>query len=201
MLIKWEAVAWICLSSVMSEVETWLLFCSLPIRSPISHINLEPTLVWSGPWPLCNQTRSWAGRGGWLKTAVSVRQVCLRWWKHSLRLIPSDFLVTRWAKLCLMNALMGSVHCEECRTGCPCGSYFDIITQICQGQRAPPLPALQNCLYHLHRRRYSGINVLLRGRRMISKPPRPNDAAFCVVSTYRMKLIRDNDVVPETCVA
>lgn len=153
--------------------QRWKHGCSFafPIRPSISPMNIKPILVWSGPWSLSNQMTSWAGVEGGLKTVVLVRQVCLRWWKRSLRLIPSDFLVTRWAKLCLMNALMGSVYCEECRTGCPCGSRFDIITQICQGQRAPPLSALKNCLYHLHRHRYSDINVLLHGNRLISKPP------------------------------
>lgn len=133
-----------------------------PVCSSISHTNPDPILVRNGPWSLCNQTTSWA-EGWWgPKTAASARQVCLRRWKHSVRLIPSDFLVTHWAKLCLMNALMGNMYCEECRTGCPCGSRFDIITQICQGQRAPPLSALQNCPSHLHKHRYSDINVLLR---------------------------------------
>lgn len=170
----------------MPEAETRLLLCAFPIQSSTSHINPEPILVWSGPWWLCNQTTSWAGGCGGLKTTVLVRQVCLQRWKHSLRLIPSDFLVTRWAKLCLMNALMGSVYWEECRTGCPCGSCFDIIIQICQGHRAPPLSALQNCLYHLHRHRYSDMNVLLHGRRTTSKPPHPNDGTFCGVGAYRM---------------
>lgn len=93
-----------------------------------------------------------------------------------------------------MNALMGSVYCEECSTGCPCGSRFDIITQICQGQRALLLSVLHNCRYHLHGHRYSDINVLLHGRRRISKPPHANnDGTFYVVRTYRMKLMRNND--------
>lgn len=100
------------------------------ICSSSSHTNQDPILVRNGPWSLCNQTTSWAEERRGLETVVSVHQVCLRRWKHSLRLIPSDFLVTHWAKLCLMNALMGSMYCEECRTGCPCGSRFDMITQI-----------------------------------------------------------------------
>lgn len=159
------------------------------------------SLFWSEvvPGRSCNQTSSRAGVEGALNTAVLVHQVCLRRWKHSLRLIPSDFLVTCWAKLCLMNALMGSVYCEECRTGCPRGSRFDIITQICQGQRALLLSALQNCLYHLHRHGYSDMNALLHGRRMTSKPPHPNDNTLC--SAYRMKLMRDNDVATGAYVA
>lgn len=62
----------------------------------------------------------------------------------------------------------------------------------------PLLSALQNCLYHLHTQRYSDINVLLHGGRMIYKP---NDGAFCGVSAYRMKLMRGNDVVTEAYVA
>lgn len=184
---------WACFYSGMSEVETCPFFLLFP------RINPEPILVRSGPWSLCNQTSSWAEVEGGLKTAVLVHQVCLRRWKHSLRLIPSDFLVTCWAKLCLMNALMGSVYCEECRTGCPRGSRFDIITQICQGQRALLLSALQNCLYHLHRHGYSDMNALLHGRRMTSKPPHPNDNTLC--SAYRMKLMRDNDVATGAYVA
>lgn len=87
-------------------------------------------------------------------------------WKHSWRLIPSDFLLTRWANLCLMNALMGGVYCEECQTGCPCGSHFDIITQICQCHSPPLLSTLHEALCHLHTHRYSDISALVSGRRM-----------------------------------
>lgn len=77
----------------------------------------------------------------------------------------------------------------------------DIITQICQGRRAPPLSALQNCLYHLHTHRYGDMNELLHGRRMIYKASHPNDGTFCGVSSYRMKLMRHNDVVTGAYVA
>ena len=136
--MRWNS--YLSFSSVMSEVETWPLF---QLSSP--HFPVAVLLVTS------DLTSLFWGPCGDLKAAVhrSVRS-CPRRWKRSVRLIPSDFLVTRWAKLCLMNALMGSVYWEECRTGCPCGSRLDIITQICQGQRAPLLPALQHCLYHFH---------------------------------------------------
>lgn len=55
------------------------------------------------------QTTSLMGGGG---KGTKSRQVCLQQWKHSLKLIPSDFLVTHRAKLCLMKTLM----VEECST-------------------------------------------------------------------------------------
>lgn len=85
----------------------------------------------------CNQMPRWAE--GWRepKTAVPLRQVCLWWWKHSGRLIPSDFLVADWAKLCLMNALMASVYWEECRTGCP--RLLSLNYTSFGGQRSVPM--------------------------------------------------------------